>query len=104
MQDERFAADHKGQEGLQAQTPALLEGSRPGPGSLVLYVHERSDGTRELTGGGITADGTCADIFATLRPDGVWSGVAYEDLLPGRYDIVGSSFVRVDGYIVPSGK
>ena len=104
MQDERSAADPKDQEGLQAQTPASFEGSRSDAGSLVLHVHETSDGIRELTGGGITADGTCADIFATLRPGGVWSGVAYEDLLPGRYDIVRTSFVRADGHVVPSGE
>lgn len=70
--------------------------------SLVLYVHEAPDGLRTLTGGGITADGTCADIFATVQPGGVWNGLRYEDLLPGCYDIVGDTVVRADRHVVPS--
>ena len=69
---------------------------------LVLYVHQRPDGVRALTGGGVTADGICADIFDTVPPGGVWNGLRFEDLAPGRYDIVDGRLVREDGSIVPS--
>lgn len=90
-----------GQHRSPGRAKSAAEASRPGEGSLVLYVHEEPGGRRVLTGGGITSDGIYADIFASLCPGGVWNGVPYESLLPGRYDIVGDALVRADGGLVP---
>ncbi len=102
MGDNKPAADDA-RRGSPGSDPEPSEHPSRAAGSLVLYVHERSDGIRVLIGGGVTDDGICADVFATLHPGGTWNGVAYDDLPPGRYDIVEGSLVRANGTVVLSG-
>ena len=78
------------------------EPSRRVEGSLALFVHEAAGGLRVLTGGGCTVEGVYIDIFGSVRPGGVWHGIRYEDLLPGRYDIIGETVVRDDGRVLSS--
>ena len=100
MADER--RDDGPQRGNPEHEPDPLGASpsRRGAG-VVLYVHQQPDGVRALTGGGTTADWMCVDIFGTVSPGGTWNDLRYEDLAPGRYDIVDGQFVREDGTLIP---
>lgn len=64
--------------------------------SLRLYVFERADGIREITGGGMTPEGLMIDICGEVVPGGGWEGFTYAELEPGTYRIEGRALIKVE--------